>query len=187
LQCLAGKEQKRKEKKRKEKKRKEKKRKEKKRKEKKRKEKKKKKKKRKKKKRKEKKRKGQCLAGINSSCALRHMCLLYNSLPLVHALQVCWINEKIADLGRGPAHVTILTPPPPPSSALPIVLRLSTVGSHPLLPFSCHVCLTLMPIITQAFDACLHVHQLLLNSPVLRTLFHVTCATSCPSPAFEQH
>ena len=49
----------------------------------------------------------------------------------VHVLQGCWMKGKIADLGRGPAHLTTLTSLPPPSSALPIVLRLSTVGSHP--------------------------------------------------------
>ncbi|KAL0030720.1 hypothetical protein WJX77_003621 [Trebouxia sp. C0004] len=45
---------------------------------------------------------------------------------LGHQITVCWIKEKIADLGGGPAHLTILTSLPPPSSALPIVLRMST-------------------------------------------------------------
>ncbi len=73
------------------------------------------------------------------------------------------MKGKIADLGRGPAHLTALTCLPPPSSALPIVLRLSTVGSHPLLPFCCHGCRTIMPITIQAFHACLHLHLLLLK------------------------
>jgi len=55
---------------------------------------------------------------------------------LVDALQVCWMKGKIADLGRGPAHITTLTSLAPPSSALPIVLRLSTVGSHHVLHHS---------------------------------------------------
>ncbi|DBA99961.1 TPA: hypothetical protein ACH3X1_013835 [Trebouxia sp. C0004] len=48
------------------------------------------------------------------------------ALPTEPSSQVCWMKEKIADLGCGPAHLTILTSLPPPSSALPIVLRLST-------------------------------------------------------------
>ncbi len=47
------------------------------------------------------------------------------------------MTEKIADLGCGPAHLTILTSLPPPSSALPTVLRLSTVGFQPFPPIFC--------------------------------------------------
>ena len=50
----------------------------------------------------------------------------------------CWCmhfrcaEEKIADLGSGPAHMIILTSLPSPTSALPIVLRLSLL--LPCLP-----------------------------------------------------
>ncbi|KAL0051551.1 hypothetical protein WJX82_009694 [Trebouxia sp. C0006] len=59
------------------------------------------------------------------------------ALPTEPSSQVCWMKGKIADLGCGPAHLTTLTCLPPPSSALPTVLRLSTVGSHHFLHYSC--------------------------------------------------
>ncbi|DBA91182.1 TPA: hypothetical protein ACH3X2_004059 [Trebouxia sp. C0005] len=51
---------------------------------------------------------------------------MVQALPTEPSSQVRWMREKIADLGRGPAHLSFLTSLPPPSSALPIVLRLST-------------------------------------------------------------
>ena len=79
-----------------------------------------------------------CSTQLSSFChAVRHLyvkrlnvwMLLCVCQQLVDVLQVCWIKGKIADLGCGPAHLTTLTSLPFPSSALPIVLRLSTVGS----------------------------------------------------------
>ncbi|KAL0019008.1 hypothetical protein WJX79_008034 [Trebouxia sp. C0005] len=50
------------------------------------------------------------------------------ALPTKPSSQGCWRREKIAYLGHGVAHLTVLNSLPPPSSALPIVLRLSIVA-----------------------------------------------------------
>ena len=48
-------------------------------------------------------------------------------------LLLCWqvslMESKLAELGCGPAHQTILALPPTPTSALPLVLRVCTVSA----------------------------------------------------------